>query len=84
MKSKTLMFLFLLFSGIVIGSLVGEIAAGVPALAWLDFGLKFGLDSPISLSLGVISLTFGLSVNLTVSCIVFVLLSLFVGGKVFK
>lgn len=40
MKSRTLMFIFLLFSGIVVGSLVGEMAAGVPALSWLNFGLR--------------------------------------------
>lgn len=84
MKSRTLMFVFLLFSGIVVGSLAGEMAAGVPALSWLNFGLRFGLDAPVSLSLGVIALSFGFSINLTVSCIIFVILSLFIGTKVFR
>ena len=83
-SSKNFILFFLVFSGIVIGSLIGELSSGIPALSWLNFGLRFGLDSPISLSLGVVAITLGFSINLTVSCIIFVLLSLFVGMKIYR
>lgn len=83
-SSKNFILFFLVFSGIVIGSLIGELSSGIPALSWLNFGLRFGLDSPVSLSLGVVAITLGFSINLTVSCIIFVLLSLFVGMKIYR
>ena len=83
-SSKNFILFFLVFSGFVIGSLIGELSSGIPALSWLNFGLRFGLDSPISLSLGVVAITLGFSINLTVSCIIFVLLSLFVGMKIYR
>ena len=83
-SSKNFILFFLVFSGIVIGSLIGELSSGIPALSWLNFGLRFGLDSPVSLSFGVVAITLGFSINLTVSCIIFVLLSLFVGMKIYR
>ncbi len=83
-SSKNFILFFLIFSGIVIGSLIGELASDVPALSWLNFGLRFGLDAPVSLSLGVVAITLGFSINLTVSCIIFVLLSLFIGTRIYR
>ncbi len=81
MKHRTLFYLLMFFSGTVIGSLVSGAVAGVDALRWLSYGIAFGLKEPVRLELGVLSLTFGCSLNLTVSCIIFILLAMFIGGK---
>ena len=54
--------LILLMSGIVLGGFFGNLAAGIPWLSWLDFGQSFGLDSPLVLNLGMLVITFGLSI----------------------
>lgn len=83
MKSKSLIYLILFLSGVVVGSFVGKITAGISSLDWLSYGIKFGTDSPISIDLGVLSLDFGLSINLTISCIIFIFIAFILGRKVF-
>ena len=83
MKSKSIIYILLVLSGVVIGSLVGKLTAGIDFLNWLSYGIRFGTKTPFSLELGVISFDFGLSIDLTVSCIIFILLALIIGRKVF-
>ena len=64
--------------GIVIGSLLGELAANVNWLEWLAFGRSFGLSSPITLDLGVIQFTFGLMININMASMIGVLIALLV------
>ncbi|MBQ8510092.1 MAG: DUF4321 domain-containing protein [Clostridia bacterium] len=71
--------LFLVLTGIVLGTFVGYICKGVPTLSWLAFGVNFGLESPVVLNLGIMSLTFGISINLTLAVVIFVILSLVIG-----
>jgi hypothetical protein len=68
-KNSWALFLLLL-AGIVLGGFIGNLAAGSSALEWLNYGQSFGLDSPIVLNLGIIILTFGLSVKITISSII--------------
>ncbi|MBE6613352.1 MAG: DUF4321 domain-containing protein [Ruminococcaceae bacterium] len=75
---------FLVLIGIVLGTFVGYICKGVNALSWLAFGVDFGLEAPIVLDLGVLSLTFGFSINLTLSVVIFVILSLVIGRALAK
>ncbi len=82
MRSKSLFFILMLFSGIVIGTLVGNVTSGVKFLSWLSYGINFGLKAPLTLELGVLSLTFGISIKLTVSCIIFIIISMLIGRKV--
>lgn len=82
MRSKTLFFILMLLSGIVIGTLVGNVTSGVEFLSWLSYGIDFGTKAPVTLELGVLSFTFGISVKLTVSCIIFIIISMLVGRKV--
>lgn len=82
MRSKSLIYLVLFLSGVVVGSLVGKITADISYLNWLSYGINFGTNSPISINLGVLSFDFGLSINLTVSCIIFIFLALIIGRKV--
>ena len=71
--------LFLIVVGIVVGSMVSEMTADIPALSWLSYGLDFGTKSPVVLDLNAITLTLGVSLKVTVSTAVFVALSLLLG-----
>ncbi len=75
---------FLICIGIVIGSMVAELTAGVGALSWLSYGLNFGLSSPFVLDMNVFHLTLGISVKITISSIIFVALSLVLGRLIAK
>ncbi len=68
--------LVLLLSGIVLGGFIGEAAQGISGLSWLNFGQSFGLDSPLTINLGVIIVTFGLTIRITMASIIGVVLAL--------
>ena len=78
MNSK-IYYVFHVLVGIVVGPLVANVTSHIPALGWLSYALSFGLESPIVLNLSVIRLTFGLTVDLSVSVILFIIISLVVG-----
>jgi len=78
--SKSFWFtLFLICVGIVVGSMVSEMTAEIPALSWLSYGLNFGTKSPVVLDLNAITLTVGVSLKITISTAVCVALSLLLG-----
>ncbi len=76
--------LLLLFSGVVVGSLVAQLTSGISQLSWLSYGLVFGTSSPLRLELGVVDLTFGISINITISVIIFTIVIYLVGRKLLK
>lgn len=76
-KNNWALFLLLL-SGIVLGGFIGNLAAGVPGFSWLSYGQSFGLTSPIVLDLGIMVLTFGLSIKITIASIIGVLLAIII------
>ncbi len=77
--SKNAWALFLLIlTGIVLGGLIGMLAEGVPALSWLAYGQSFGLDEPIILNLGLLVVTFGLTIKITIASIIGVILSIII------
>ena len=84
MRTRSVFSFFLLLVGIVVGSLLANVTASVPALGWLSYALSFGLESPVVLDLSVVRLTFGLSVNLSVAVILCVAISLVVGNFIYK
>ena len=79
-KSVWILLVFIL-SGLVIGGLLGKLAAGVPWLWWLSYEQEFGLRSPIVLNLNVLELTFGLMVNINVASIIGMILAIFIYRK---
>lgn len=80
MKSgKLWLILFLILVGVVAGSLLASLTADISWLSWLSYGLCFGMAEPLILNLGVLSLTFAVSIDLTISVIIFILLSLLLG-----
>lgn len=76
-KNAWALFLMIL-SGIVLGGFIGMLAEGIPALSWLGYGQTFGLDSPIVLNLGLLVLTFGLNIKITIASIIGVIISIII------
>ncbi len=70
--------LLLLLSGIVLGGFIGNMVGGIPGFAWLNFGQSFGLDNPLVLNFGILVITFGLSIKITMASIIGVALALLI------
>lgn len=68
----------LMLVGIVLGGFVGTLAANVPFLNWLNYGQTFGFSNPIVLDLGIMVITFGLTIKITMASIIGVLLAILV------
>lgn len=66
MKKNFWILLIMILSGLVLGGFIGKY---VP-WEWLNYGGVFGLTSPIQLDLCIITITFGLSINITIASII--------------
>ncbi|MEY8337305.1 DUF4321 domain-containing protein [Lachnospiraceae bacterium 62-35] len=62
--------LLLMLAGIVLGGFIGNALGEVSGFSWLNFGQSFGLDSPLVLNLGILVITFGLSIRVTMAGII--------------
>lgn len=60
----------LLLAGIVIGGLIGELAAKVPFLEWLNFGYIFEFPSPINIDLKIMTLMLQITFDITIASII--------------
>lgn len=76
-KNSWALFLLIL-SGIVLGGFIGSLTAGIPALSWLDYGQVFGLAEPVVLNLGILVLTFGLTIKISIASIVGIVLAIII------
>lgn len=70
--------LVLLLSGIVLGGFIGNMAEGISGLSWLNFGQSFGTDNPIVLNFGILVITFGLTIRITMASIIGVAASILI------
>lgn len=66
----------LLLTGIVLGGFIGNLASGVSFLSWLNYGQSFGFQNPIVLDLGILVITFGLNIKITIASIIGVLIAI--------
>lgn len=66
MKKNYWILLVMILSGLVIGGFIGTY---IP-WEWLNYGGEFGLTSPTTLNLGIITITFGLSINITIASLI--------------
>ena len=80
-KNIWILILFIL-SGIVVGGLLGNLAANVDFLSWLAYGEEFGLAAPIELDLNVVKLTFGLMFKINIASIIGIILAIFIYKKI--
>lgn len=76
-KNNWALFLLVL-AGIVIGSFIAQATSGISALSWLNYGKSFGLTHPFKLDLGILILTFGLSVKITIGSIVGIVIAVII------
>lgn len=76
-KNNWALFLLLL-AGIVIGGFIGELTKGIGGLSWLNYGQSFGFADPIVLNLGILVITFGLSIKITIASIIGVLAAIII------
>ena len=72
--------LLLMLAGIVLGGFLGSLAENAKGLSWLNYGQAFGLKEPFQLNLGILVITFGLSIKITISSII----GLIVAGIVYR
>ncbi len=76
-KNNWALFLLLL-AGIMLGGFIGELASQVSFLSWLSYGQSFGLTNPIVLDLGILVITFGLNIKITIASIIGVLIAILI------
>ena len=62
----------------VFGGFLGEATKSISLLSWLNFGQSFGLDTPLVLNLGVLVITFGLTIHITMASIIGVAIALLI------
>ena len=82
MRSKNgWVLLIMLLSGLVLGGFVGMLTAKVSGLRWLNYGQSFGLENPIVLDLGLLILTFGLTIHISIASILGVVIAIIIYRK---
>ena len=68
--------LIMLLAGIVLGGFMGQLANGISWLSWLNFGQSFGLDSPLVINFGILVITLGLTIKITMASIIGIAIAL--------
>lgn len=81
-KSTWIVILFIL-TGLVIGGLLGEVAAQVDWLSWLAYGQTFGIENPFVLNLNVLSLTFAFALHINIASIIGLAIAIFMYKKLY-
>ena len=80
---STWMALLFIFAGLVIGGLLGEVAAKVDWLNWLSYGQTFGIDNPFVLNMNVLTLTFAFALHINIASIIGMAIAIFLCRKAF-
>ena len=70
--------LIMLLAGIVLGGFMGQLAEGIPWLQWLNYGQTFGLDTPLVIDFGIMVITFGLTIKITMAEIIGIAVALII------
>jgi hypothetical protein len=76
-KNRWACFLLIL-AGIVLGGFLGSLAGNISFLSWLNFGQSFGLTNPVVLDLGILVLTFGLTIHISIASIIGVVIGIII------
>ena len=72
-----------IFTGLVIGGLLGEVAAQVDWLSWLAYGQTFGIENPFVLNMNVLSLTFAFALHINIASIIGLAIAIFLYRKLY-
>ena len=70
--------LIMLLAGIVLGGFIGQLSDGISWLKWMNYGQYFGLDTPLVIDFGLLVITFGLTIKITMASIIGVAVALFI------
>ena len=70
--------LIMLLAGIVLGGFMGQLANGISWLSWLNFGQSYGLDSPLVINFGILVITLGLTIKITMASIIGIAIALII------
>lgn len=83
---KTIVFIFFLLGGTILGTFVGRISENISILSWLGINQSFGIGypQPIIIDLTIIKFNFGFILNMNLSQIIFILISIILYKKVTK
>ena len=73
-KNNWALFLLIL-AGIVLSGFIGTLTEGVAGLSWLSYGQTFGFQNPIVLDLGILVLTFGMTIKINIASIIGIIIS---------
>ena len=60
---------FTILMGIILGGLIGEILGSIPGLGFLKTGVQIGIIEPITVSLMIVEMTFGLILKINIMSI---------------
>lgn len=75
-KKGALTLLLFILAGLVLGGFIALITENISWLSWLSYGQTFGLVSPLVLNLGILELTFGLTIRITIAGIIGMLIGI--------
>ena len=66
---RTLILIFFIVAGIIIGALIASAAEQVPWLSWLAFGKSVGIDTaaPMVIDFSVLRIAFGFTLGINVA-----------------
>lgn len=79
LKNKSVWILIIfIFSGLVIGGLLGDVATKIDFLSWLSYGQEFGIESPIVLNLSIIKLTFAFMIKINLASIIGLIIAILI------
>lgn len=83
---KGLVFTLFLFMGILLGSVLTEVAQNVSFLSFLTWGkaIGVGVPNPVTIDLSVVSFSFGFSVQMNLAILICIIASLLFYQKVGK
>lgn len=70
--------LLMMLAGVVLGGFIGQLASKVSFLSWLNYGQTFGLSQPLVLDLGILVLTFALTIKITIAGILGIILAIII------
>lgn len=76
-KNSWALFLLIL-AGIVLGGFIGMLAGDTGGFHWLNYGQTFGLSEPVVLNFGILVITFGLTIKITVASIIGMVLAIII------
>ncbi len=78
--NKTLLLMFYLLAGIVIGNVIAQLFSNISFLSWLSYYSNIGFE-PFMIDLSVLKVTFGMNMGINVAQIITISVAIFIYKK---